>query len=155
MVGVLALVISLGACKNNTTNGERSGAESGISAIGNENIDQSADIIEKYWRLTSIDGEAVPINGMGREAHIIFKSEANRVIGNGGCNTFSGQYELKIGNEVSITKVASTMMACPDMEIEGKLFRAFETFDHYVIVADTLTLTGKGSSAKFEAVYLQ
>ena len=152
MVGMLALIVSLGACKNSTNGNETGAAESNASVA---NVDNSADIIEKYWKLVAINGENIPAEGMGKEAHITFKSEANRVTGNGGCNTFNGQYELKSGNGVSISKVASTMMACLNLDIESKLFRALETFDHYTVVADTLTLTGNGTSAKFEVVYPQ
>ena len=157
MVGALLLVIALGSCKNRTGNSENTGvANSTVALSSDENIDQSADILEKYWKLVSINGEALLANSMGRQAHIIFKSDDNRVIGNGGCNTFNGQYELKRGNGVSLSKIATTMMACPDMDIEGKFLRTLETYDKYSIVADTLTLTSTstGVSARFEVVYL-
>ena len=146
MVGVLALVIALGSCKNRTKNAESNSAATEIV------VDQSADIIEKYWKLTAINGEAIPENSMGREAHIIFKIEENRIIGNGSCNSFNGQYELKSGNGIALSKIASTMMACIDMEIEGKFLRSLESYNKYSIVADTLTLTGTGTSARFEVV---
>ena len=153
MISMLALIVSLGACKNSTKNNEASVVESSANI---ESVDNSADLLEKYWKLVAINGEAIPVEGMGREAHIIFKTEANRVIGNGSCNTINGEYELKSGNGISISKVATTMMACPSMDIESKLLKSLETFDSYTIVADTLTLTGTSdkTSAKFEAVYL-
>jgi Heat shock protein len=156
MVGALVLVIiALASCKNRAGNSENSGVAN-VALSSDEIVDQSADILEKYWKLTSINGEAIPESAMGRVAHIIFKSEESRIIGNGGCNTFNGQYELKRGNGLSLSKIASTMMACPDMEIESKFLRTLETYDKYSIVADTLTLTSTttGVSAKFQVAYL-
>jgi len=158
MIGALLLILVLGSCKNRTGNSENAGITNSAEALNSgENIDQSADILEKYWKLISINGEVIPKSSMGRDAHIIFKSEDNRIIGNGGCNTFNGQYELKRGNGISLSRVATTMMACPDMDIEGKFLRTLETYDKYSIVADTLTLTSTatGVSTKFEVVYLK
>jgi len=155
MAVVLVHIIALVSCKNRTGNSQDVGVVSSTEALNSENIDQSADILEKYWKLTSINGEALPANSMGREAHIIFKTENSRIIGNGGCNTLSGHYELKRGNGIVLSKIATTMMACLDMETEGKFLRALETYDKYLIVADTLTLTSTSTnaSARFEAVY--
>ena len=157
MIGVLVFIVALGSCKNRTGNSEDSGVANSANALnGSENIDQSADILEKYWKLISINGEDIPVSSMGRDAHIIFKTDDNRIIGNGGCNTLNGQYELKRGNGIVLSRIATTMMACPDMEVQGRFLRTLETYDKYSIIADTLTLTSTatGVSAKFQVVYL-
>lgn len=115
-----------------------------------------ADIIEKYWKLTEVNGE--PINKeTNREPHIILKGIDNRVNGTGGCNGFSGHYELKDKNRIAFSNIAITEMACPNMEVEDKMLMVLQTADSYVVKNDTLILNRAKMAplARFEAVYLQ
>jgi heat shock protein HslJ len=83
--------------------------------------------------------------------------EENRLNGNGGCNSFTGHFELKPGNRLAFSKIAATLMACPDMQIETQLIEALETADHYSLLGDTLTLNKARMAplARFEAVNLR
>ena len=49
-----------------------------------------------------------------------------QVHGNAGCNLIDGGFKTEEGNALSISfpGMASTMMACPDMETEGKIMGA-------------------------------
>ena len=86
-----------------------------------------------------------------------FKGKNNRVHGSGGCNTFNGSYELKEGNRISFSKIASTLMACENMEAEQEFFKVLETADKFNLVGNTLTLNKAKMAplARFEAVYLR
>lgn len=115
-------------------------------------------ITEKYWKLVELYGSKVQHTEMGkRETHMILKAENNRVHGSGGCNTFNGSYELKEGNRISFSKIASTLMACENMETEAQFFKVLEMADNYFISADTLILNRVKMAplARFEAVYLR
>lgn len=44
---------------------------------------------------------------------MVFHSENERLAGNGGCNTFFGNYALN-GDKLGFSAMGSTMMACPE-----------------------------------------
>lgn len=115
------------------------------------------NLVEKYWKLTELFGEAVTTPEGGKEAHMILKGEGNRVQGNAGCNSFNGTYILKPGNRISFSQMASTMMMCVNMDTETKLHQVFEMVDNYVVNGDSLVLNKARMAplARFEAVYLK
>jgi heat shock protein HslJ len=116
-------------------------------------------IVEKYWKLTELNGKPLGTDRtFNKEPHVIFKMTDNRVIGNGGCNSFTGSYELKDPNRITISKVAATQMACMNnMDIESQLFKVLETADNYNLVGDTLVLNKARMAplARFQVVYLK
>jgi len=115
------------------------------------------DIVEKYWKLKELNGEEIKWAGIeGREPHIILKIDENRVAGSGGCNNIMGTYEIKENDKITFSRMASTMMACPDMKTESAFLKSIETIDNYVIKGDNLILRDINNNdiAKFEVVYL-
>jgi len=120
-----------------------------------------SNITEKYWKLVELYGQKItPSENRKREAHFILKEKDKRVIGNGGCNSFTGAYELSGINGIRFSKIASTMMACintSDMETEVQFFRALESVDNYYVDGDRLQLNRARMApiAQFEIVYLK
>jgi copper homeostasis protein (lipoprotein) len=115
-------------------------------------------ILEKYWKLTELRGRPVnSIAGTGREAHIIFKGKDNRVIGNGGCNSFSGSYTLGSNDRISLSKMISTLMACPQMDTESGFLKVLQMADNYFVSGDTLILNKARMTplARFQAIYFK
>jgi len=120
-----------------------------------EGQDQKAEITEKYWKLTELMGK--PINkDVNKEPYIILKAENQRLKGTGGCNSLNGSYELKENGRISFSRIATTRMACQDMETEIALLKVLETEDSYSVKNDTLILNrGRMAPlARFEAVYM-
>lgn len=113
-------------------------------------------ITEKYWKLVELNGQPVRTEEGNREAFLILKEEDNRAHGNGGCNTFNGSYEMKEGNRITFSKMASTLMACVDMETEQQFMQVLETVDNYNLTETTLILNKARMAplARFEVVYL-
>lgn len=71
--------------------------------------------LEGYWVLKSLKGQDASTAFTGSLPHIEFDFEKNMVYGNGGCNTFTGQFTLTEQNVFTAPNLASTMMAClPD-----------------------------------------
>ena len=66
-----------------------------------------------------------------------------------------GSYELKEGNLITFKQVASTQMACNDMNIENQFKEILERTDNYSILGDKLSLNKARMAplARFEAVY--
>jgi len=113
---------------------------------------------ETYWKLTELMGKPVVMNeSMKKEIHIILKKEENRVQGFSGCNTIMGKYELKEGNRISFSGMASTLMACPDLATEAEFNKMLGTIDNYSINGNTMTLNKAKMApmARFEAVVMK
>lgn len=111
---------------------------------------------EKYWKLIQLHGsEVTPEAGNRREPNLMLKAEGNRVTGSGGCNTFSGNYELNDENGIAFTKVIATQMECTSMETEPKFLRILSIVNKYRISGDTLILSEGTNppSVKLVAVY--
>ena len=114
----------------------------------------STSIVGKYWKLIELNGKTVqPEEQLKKGPHMILNASEKRVIGNGGCNSFFGSYELHGDHGITFSKVGSTKMACPNdvMQIENQLFHAFELTNKFTLGNDTLLLTKSDKSplAKF------
>lgn len=110
----------------------------------------------KYWKLVELNGRPIP--KLDREPHLILDAGAGRAHGFGGCNGFSGSYQLdEARSRIRFERIASTMMSCtPGMEVEGAFHEALRTADNYSLNGDHLTLNRARMAplARFEAVYL-
>jgi heat shock protein HslJ len=100
-------------------------------------------IVEKYWKLIELNGQKIDyLAAQGREAHFVLEQDNNRVVGNGGCNNFGGNYQILAGNRIQFSDLFSTKMACANMEIEYQFINALEAADNYTFTTtgDTLSL---------------
>ena len=99
------------------------------------------ELYERYWKLVELNGKPVIVDSSFREEpYLIFKEENNRVVGNDGCNSLSGPFGLEGMNRITISKVAATLMACPDMNTAQQFMEVLQKADHYQIDGDMLTL---------------
>lgn len=118
--------------------------------------DFDKEITEKYWKLIELNGKKISApTDQNKEAHFILKAEDSRLVGNGGCNTFGGSYELAEGNKIMFSNIVSTKMACPDVKYESDFLGVFEQSDNYSIKEGILTFNKAkmAALAKFEVVY--
>jgi len=123
---------------------------------------QTGDIIEKYWKLTELRGNPVTFQGddFNRTPHFVLKTDESRVIGHGGCNSFTGVYEVDFAaGRIKFSQMIATMMACIDMEVEQELLRVFEMADNYSLSDDgkilSLNRARMAPLARFEVEYLR
>ena len=103
-------------------------------------------IIDKYWRLVEINGTTVTPQMWNREPHLRLQVTENTVVGNSGCNAYFGSYALKGGDRVEFSNIGATKMACPNMDIESRLFKALEATGNLVLVNDTLHMKDAGGA---------
>lgn len=68
--------------------------------------------LEGYWVLKSLKGEDAATAFTGTLPNMEFNFADSTLFGNGGCNTFRGQFSLTDQNIFSAPNLASTMMAC-------------------------------------------
>jgi heat shock protein HslJ len=122
-------------------------------------LNKQQDVItDRYWKLKELQGKKIEkAEGNSREAFMVLTSAENRIHGNSGCNMFNGGYELTEMNRLKFSKMASTMMACPDMEAERAFLQVLETADNYYLKGDTLILNRARMAplARFENVFLK
>lgn len=145
----LLIVLAFSGCKSTQTTGAANQIKSTSPNIAMQ---------ETYWKLTELMGKPVKQSeGMKKEIHIILKTQDNRLQGFGGCNTLMGKYELKEGNRIAFSGVASTMMACPDLAIETEFNKMLGAVDNYSINGNTMSLNKARMApmARFEAVFLK
>ncbi|PKN40343.1 MAG: hypothetical protein CVU60_16025 [Deltaproteobacteria bacterium HGW-Deltaproteobacteria-18] len=109
-------------------------------------------ILDTRWRLVELFGKPVAENT--RFPFILLDAQAGRISGFGGCNSISGSYELKAGKRIRFTNMASTMMACPDMDTEQEFFNVLAMTDNFACNGKTLFLhkARMAPLARFEAV---
>lgn len=112
-------------------------------------------ILDTRWKLVELWGKPVAASDEGRAAFILLSSKNARFTGFGGCNAASGAFELKIGNRIRFTDMASTLMACPDMDVEQEFFQVLGMADNFACDGQTLFLhkARMAPLAKFEAVH--
>ena len=132
-----------------------------VSLIGCAQITpQTSDepLENTYWKLTSLGNVPVSAVANQREAHFILHPADLRVSGSGGCNRFTGAYELAGGRLTFGNRMASTMMACPEtMETERKFLAALQQVRSARVTRNLLELLDASGSvvAQFEAVHLK
>ena len=126
--------------------GETCGARRSVSEL--ENI---------YWKLTRLGDEPAPALEGRREPHLVFHSDNRRVTGTGGCNQFSGSYEIE-GTSIRFGMMATTKMACLESkDVDQALLSSLETATSFRKTAHHLEFPDAQGSmvARFEATYLE
>lgn len=77
------------------------------------------------WMISEAGGQALP-EGMENQPFIEFNAAKKSLHGNAGCNLINGGIVTDGKNPASISfpQLISTMMACPDMEVESRVLKA-------------------------------
>lgn len=91
-----------------------------LAACEGKKVD--AKTLNGKWEIVSVDGERIQADAM---PYIEFDMSTNKVHGNGGCNIFNSTFTLS-GSDASAIRIApaaATMMACPEMDTEAKIFK--------------------------------
>ncbi len=81
------------------------------------------------WRFTKMSTGNSAFAGFQQE-YISFDDAAMRVNGKATCNRFFGSFTLD-GNNIKFGPLGSTMMACPGLETENMMMKAFETVNQW------------------------
>ncbi len=118
----------------------------------------NAPLAGTYWKATQLLGDAVAAPGSEgaprQQAHLRFDAAEGRVGGTGGCNRMIGGYKTE-GDSIEFTRMASTMMACPDGGMEGdrRLASALEAARRWLVAGPVLELFDAAGTrvARFEA----
>lgn len=111
-----------------------------VSCGSTKEVDPIAIITSTNWELKSINGKNAAEAGFAQGVPTITFTTANKVMGKGGCNSYSGSYNLNDEGGVNFSQVASTKMACENMAGETEFFATLDKANMTKIDADKLTL---------------
>lgn len=104
--------------------------------------------LNNIWMLSAINGEE--IEESNRTAHLQFEIGEGIFYGNGGCNNIGGQVE-HTETTVTLSKIASTQMACENLEEEDKfLSKLQETTYNIQLSKNDLTLSNEENELVFK-----
>ncbi|CCG99451.1 protein of unknown function DUF306, MetA and HslJ [Fibrella aestuarina BUZ 2] len=103
-------------------------------------------LLGENWRIVSLNGKTTPAQGR-QQPFIEFQPSANRVLGSGGCNRFSGTFRAD-NQLIKFSPVVATKMACANEvnTFETELFRALTGTLTYSIERGHLTLSRDGKA---------
>jgi heat shock protein HslJ len=134
----------------------------GKSASGQNKVPQptttavnsaSDQLIGLKWKLIELHGQAVVRNAQSKEDSYMRLTKEGTISAYTGCNNMTGSYQVRKGNGIKFTNIASTRMACPDMKTEQILNQVLQTADNYSVKGKRLTIgkTGQKPLAVFVA----
>lgn len=133
-IATLLLCTSCNNTPKNTT--QEISAETAQTTALTETPHEGITFTDTKWTLVRIMDKDVADSN----AFISFATDENRVFGNAGCNNFSGTYELRDGNQFSLSPLAATKKMCVDMSIEDQFLTLLGKVDNYTIKGNQLTL---------------
>ena len=110
-----------------------------------------------YWRLDWLADAAIGAAPGAREQHFILHPDSRRITGSGGCNRFSGSYEL-VGEQLAFDRMAGTMMACHEsMDSERAFLAALGRAQRARVSEQRLELFDAAGKllARFQAVHFK
>lgn len=95
-----------------------------------------------HWMLVSFGkpGEETPVRE-GSNVTVEFQ-EDGQVGGSGGCNSYSGQYQVE-GDSIAFHEIASTLMACADQTVTGQeaqYLQALDTASQFTLADNRLRI---------------
>ena len=103
------------------------------------------------WKVVAVNGTALP--AMENVPAFNLDMTTHRIGGNSGCNRLSGEirHDAAVENSISFANVASTRMACPDMDTENQVLSALNQVCAYGMLANGhLALMAEGSTVVLE-----
>lgn len=117
-----------------------------------------APLVNTYWRIVQMQGEAMTVVAGRREPHIVLKqtAEGSSYTATVGCNQLVGKFESS-GATLSFKAAASTRMACPPplADMERRLQQTLEQARRWQRKGNTLLLEDqqRKALALLEAVH--
>lgn len=96
--------------------------------------------INDIWALESIGGEEYVVPEDGRRPSLEVNMAQRRIYGKAHCNNYFGSVKVIGESEIRFGHIGSTMMACPGLKEEHKMFQAFDKVRSWDIDNNRLTL---------------
>lgn len=99
------------------------------------------------WELIELNGRNIHLNHESLQIPTLhFSAVEKSISGSGSCNRYNGSYEIKSGNMIHFTGIASTRIGCENMEIEQSFFELFDRAGQYSLNHDTLSFSNSSQA---------
>ena len=108
--------------------------------------DQFDKLVGTEWQLVQKDDKAFDVGG---DNYTIAFGEDDRIFGMGDCNRYSGIMDYSVTRNVqslSIGQLASTRMACVNMDGENQFFEFLRNASSINVDGDLMVITSKSGS---------
>lgn len=102
-----------------------------VSTAATFNLEGSA------WQVSQLNGRDIAAH---EDRFTLSFLPDNRISGRGTCNVMMGSYTQAGSGQLTISSLASTRSACPDMDVEAEYMRALESITAYQIIDGKLQL---------------
>lgn len=120
-----------------------------LDCSSSQHVDLNNSLENTNWILTEFDGKPYNQNDATKPVSLKLQSEENRIVGFGGCNSFSGSYTVD-GNTIQFTLMSTKMFCSETMQVEDFLFKTLTKVE-YSVDGDFLTLKNiEGQSVRFK-----
>ncbi|HIW65354.1 MAG TPA: META domain-containing protein [Candidatus Alistipes intestinipullorum] len=107
-------------------------------------------LVGTEWQLIQLEGRSVKAEP--GTYTLTLEAEGNHLSGVGACNRLMGSYSTGERRALKIGPLASTKMACPNLDQEQQFLRAIESTTHYDMDGPMLLLLSNGElRAVFQA----
>ncbi|TVR34459.1 MAG: META domain-containing protein [Balneolaceae bacterium] len=91
-------------------------------------------LMNTEWKLIRLQtGDLTQTEVIDNQPTLNFNLEELRVYGFGGCNQYTGSFLIGDDNSIEFSSIASTKMACPEMEIEQTFYKQIENVTTFEI----------------------
>lgn len=96
------------------------------------------------WMLMSLNGQDAVKQNAERPIYLEFNVTDQKVAGFAGCNRLFGAY-ISQGSTINFSRVSSTKMICPDIELENTFVSSLQRVNHYQIEGERLLLLDRNN----------
>lgn len=103
--------------------------------INKKKIDNSA--LHTKWGLTILNGQPISTEG----PIYLELTDDNKIGGFVGCNRITGTFTVENGSQIHFTQLATTRMACHEMELETEILQMLNSVDNFTVVDNNLVLS--------------
>ncbi|WP_353184095.1 META domain-containing protein [Parapedobacter lycopersici] len=142
---IIALAVVAAACNNTNTAGTDTHS---TAAVTETQETGENELFGKEWKLIALNGKAITLDTtFNKEPLLVFDQEKGSINGNGGCNNFMATFKLTDTGGMEISQGGATLMACPNLELEGQFFEGLKQVKNYRITGDTLFLDNEKKEA--------
>lgn len=113
------------------------------SKIENNNSKINTAPIQANWQVLLLNGSSIDLE----EPLVLNFDQAGKVNGNIGCNNVTGNYTVDNQSKIEFSKLATTRMTCPNMEIESEILNILNSSSSYSIENDSLTIQSQDNTS--------
>lgn len=96
-----------------------------MTACGTSRQTTEADLSGE-WNVIAVDGSKINIGEGSEQPYIAFDTANGRISGSAGCNRMTGVFDTTAtsNGHLDMSKIATTRMMCPDMQLEQSILQA-------------------------------